>query len=410
VFGSCPYLKEVANQVSITALGTVPVTCGLLYQPATASTFTLPSAGLLSMIFSGANPNSSANATNGQYFAFYDSYNNGAGTSSNVVPSKGQYGTFVSVVSSMTNNLDTAVYPGLYAGNFNVSFPLSSAATPTYGAPYLRVVGSLPGTIDSNTLHTDFPVPTSGTEYLYKYMFDTVANALLAQLKATINVCGNINGFMQLVSALDAGTIEAATVSNPTFNPAATAVIQNQVSYATPVTPTTQEPTVGGRFVYKLSCSSGGTDAASGAPTNQLCQIFYPTQASGSPAAGPDTYIDILHGLVFQAKTTTAGQALLYPVGFSVTNNLRNGITLMIGGALPAGAASLTVQTAPAGQATVSGIAVTSPVASSSTQTGKGSSTGTSSPVPTKFPSTTITPVPANLSPTSSAPVAAPAA
>ncbi len=410
VFGSCPYLKEVANQVSITALGTVPVTCGLLYQPATASTFTLPSAGLLSMIFSGANPNSSANATNGQYFAFYDSYNNGAGTSSNVVPSKGQYGTFVSVVSSMTNNLDTAVYPGLYAGNFNVSFPLSSAATPTYGAPYLRVVGSLPGTIDSNTLHTDFPVPTSGTEYLYKYMFDTVANALLAQLKATINVCGNINGFMQLVSALDAGTIEAATVSNPTFNPAATAVIQNQVSYATPVTPTTQEPTVGGRFVYKLSCSSGGTDAASGAPTNQLCQIFYPTQASGSPAAGPDTYIDILNGLVFQAKTTTAGQALLYPVGFSVTNNLRNGITLMIGGALPAGAASLTVQTAPAGQATVSGIAVTSPVASSSTQTGKGSSTGTSSPVPTKFPSTTITPVPANLSPTSSAPVAAPAA
>lgn len=374
VFASSPYGQETAANVNIQQLGSTPVTCGLLYQPTTASSFTLPSAGLLSLVFSGANPNSSAGAANGQYFAFYDSYNNGvAGSisavqSSNVVPSKGEYGTFISVVSSMGTNMGTSPYPGLYAGNFNVNFSTAAAAAANYGAPYLRVVGSLPGTMNSNTLTTNYVPPTSGTEYLYKYQFDIVSNAMLSQLKSLVNISGNLNGFTQLVSALDAATLQSVTVSNPTLNPVATAVIQNQVMYATPVSPTIQEKE--GRFVYKLSCGASGADMADGASTSPLCELFYPTPAGGGAApTTPDTYIDIFNGIVFQSQTGAGGKALLYPVGFSVTQDMRNAITFMIGGAIANKAGALTVQQATPGTANVTkpGGVVAAPVASATT-------------------------------------------
>jgi hypothetical protein len=350
VFASCPYGQETVQNINTTianattqqkelALGTTGITCGLLYQPPSAATFTLPSAGLLTAIFSGANPNGSTGATNGQYFAFYDSYNNGVGTSSNVVPSKGNYGTYTSIVSSMNNNYLTAGYPGLYAGNFNVEFPASAGSVATtYGAPYLRIM-PLTGTLNSS-LATAYTVPpTSGTEYLYKYQYDIVPNALLAQLKSTLNISGNVAGFMQLVSALEYGTLAGVSASNPSFNESAAAAISNQVFHGTPLNALTQEPK--GRYVYKLACASGGADAASTAPTNGLCQMFYTPGVTN-----PDTYIDIFNGIVFQSKTTLTNQQLLYPIGFSISHEQRNALSQMIGGAVPVqGSLDFTIKT-----------------------------------------------------------------
>ncbi|MCX7351973.1 MAG: hypothetical protein NTW22_01640, partial [Proteobacteria bacterium] len=356
VFASCPYGKETVQNINTTiatattavkelALGTTGVTCGLLYQPTTAKSFTLPSAGLLSAIFSGATPNGSTGAMNGQYFAFYDCYNNGVAnnnntvTSSGVVPSKGQYGTYISVVSGMTNNYQSNVYPGLYAGNFNVEFASSNGSTATtYGAPYLRIL-PLAGALNNSQITAYTVPPTSGTEYLYKYQYDIVPNAMLAKLKSTLNISGNTAGFMQLVSALDAGNLAGVTASNASVNEAAAAAISNQVFYGTPLNALTQEPK--GRYVYKLACGSGGADAASAAPTNALCQMF-----STAGATNPDTYIDIYNGIVFQSKTTATNQQLLYPIGFSISHDQRNAISQMIGGAVPAsGSKSLTINT-----------------------------------------------------------------
>jgi hypothetical protein len=340
VFASCPYGQETVSNINTTNLGTTAVTCGLLYQPATAPSFSLRSAGLLGTIFSGANPNGSTGAMNGQYFAFYDSYNNGSGSSSSVVPSKGNYGSYVSVVSSMSGNQFTTPYPGIYAGNFTVEFAASSGTTSTtYGAPYLRIL-SLPGALDSSNV-TNFAVPpTSGTEYLYRYQYDLVPNATLANLKSTLNISGNVAGFMQLVSALDAGQLGGVSAFNPSDNEAAAAAITNQVFYGEPLNNLTQEPK--GRFVYKLACDSDGADAASDAPTNALCQMFFTPGATN-----PDTYIDIYNGIVFQSKTTAAQKQLLYPIGFSISHDLRNGISQMIGGAVPVPGStnSLTIKT-----------------------------------------------------------------
>ena len=388
VFASCPYGQETVQNINTTiasattaakelALGTTGITCGLLYQPATATSFSLSSAGLLSAIFSGANPSGSTGAMNGQYFAFYDCYNNGSGTPNAVVPNKGQYSTYTSVVSSMTNNYASGAYylgayPGLYAGNFNVEFTAvtsapaaaptaaptaSDAAAPTasdapaaapapyvppvvttYGAPYLRVM-PLTGTIgDAAPNPTAYAVPpTSGTEYLYKYQYDIVPNALLAQLKSTLNISGNVAGFMQLVSALDGGDLAGVTVSNASLNEAAAVAISNQVRYGTPLNALTQEPK--GRYVYKLACASGGADADPAASTNGLCQMFYTAGA----ATNPDTYIDMYNGIVFQSQKTSTN---LYPIGFSVSHDQRNAISQMVGGAVPAqGSKSLTINT-----------------------------------------------------------------
>ena len=361
VFASCPYGQETVQNINTTiadatnavkelALGTTGITCGLLYQPATATSFTLPSAGLLSAIFSGATPNGSG-AMNGQYFAFYDCYNNGSLSDSgsivptSVVPSKGNYGTYISVVSSMSNDQYIAPYPGLYAGNFNVEFaaastPATTSATPaapvitTYGAPYLRIV-PLTGALDDSNA-TAYTAPTSGTEYLYKYQYDIVPNATLAQLKATLNISGNVAGFMQLVSALDGGDLAGVTASNASVNQAAAAVISNQVFYGKPLNALTQEPK--GRYVYKLACGSGGADADPTAATNSLCQMFYTAGATN-----PDTYIDMYNGIVFQSQTTSTH---LYPIGFSVSHDQCNAISKMIGGVTPSqDSTALTINT-----------------------------------------------------------------
>lgn len=340
VFASCPYGQETVQNINTTNLGTTTFTCGLLYQPSTASSFSLRSAGLLGTIFSGANPNGSTGAMNGQYFAFYDSYNNGSGSSSSVVPNKGQYGTYISVVSSMSQNLYTNPNPGVYAGNFTVDFAASSGATSTmYGAPYLRVV-PLTGSLNTSNATAFTVPPTSGTEYLYKYQYDLVSNAMLANLKSTLNISGNIAGFTQLVSALDQGTLSGVSASNPSINESAAAVIANQVSYGEPLNALTQEPK--GRYLYKLACGSGGSDAASTAPTNGLCQMFFTAGSSN-----PDTYIDVYNGIVFQTQTTAQKKKLLYPIGFSISHDLRNAISQMIGGAIPVQGStnSLTINT-----------------------------------------------------------------
>ncbi len=342
VFASCPYGKETVQNINTTiattdstqqkelALGTTGITCGLLQQPATASSFTLSSAGLLSAIFTGANPNGSTGAMNGQYFAFYDCYNNGTGTSSNVVPNKGQYGTYTSVVSSMLTAATTlpnpTPFPGLYGGNFNVEFASSAGSTATtYGAPYLRIM-PLGGAFSAGT--TNYALPTSGTEYLYKYLYDIVPNAMLSQLKSTLNISGNVAGFMQLVSAIDTGSLAGVSATNASMNEAAAVAISNQVFYGKPLNTLAQEPK--GRYIYKLACSSGGADAVSSAPTNPLCQMFFTAGASN-----PDTYIDMYNGIVFQSKTVNQ-QQLLYPIGFSVSHDYCNGISQMVGGAMPA--------------------------------------------------------------------------
>ncbi len=373
VFASCPYGQETVQNSNTTNLGTTGVTCGLLYQPATAANFTLPSAGLLSAIFSGANPNGSTGAMNGQYFAFYDSYNNGSGTSSNVVPSKGNYGTYTSVVSSMSVNNLVAPYPGLYAGNFNVEFASSAGSTQTtYGAPYLRIMG-LTGTLGDTSTNYTVP-PTSGTEYLYKYQYDIVPNALLAQLKATLNISGNVAGFMQLVSALDYGSLAGVSASNASVNQAAAAVITNQVFYGTPLNALTQEPK--GRYLYKLACASGGADADSTAPTNGLCQMFYTPGATN-----PDTYIDMYNGIVFQSKTTADEKQLLYPIGFSVSHDQRNALSKMVGGAVPTqGSTALTISTPVVSTA----VTTTNP---------KGLPVGQGAPLPGQIVNGAITPV-----------------
>jgi len=401
VFASCPYGQETAQNINTTiatdgtaekvlTLGTSGVTCGLLYQPVSAASFSLPSAGLLSAIFSGANPidDTGTGATNGQYFAFYDSYNNSSNGSSNVVPNKGQYATYISVVSSMGANASAC--PGLYAGNFNVEFasapvvspaatltstPTSTAlattrvdpnaevvaaiqastsaivaavqanntnqtpvTTPTpptpytppvmttYGAPYLRIM-PITGTSEGQTNYT-VPPALGSTEYLYKYQYDIVSNSMLATLKSTLNISGNIAGFMQLVSALDAGDLAGVTAANGSVNQAAAAVITNQIFYGKPLNALTQEPK--GRYLYKLACASGGADAASTSSTNSLCQMFYTAGETN-----PDTYIDIYNGIVFQTKTTPTNKQVLYPIGFSITHDQSNAISQMIGGVMP---------------------------------------------------------------------------
>ncbi len=304
------------------------IVCGLLTQPtATAQgVFNVRQAGVAGLTYTGVNPNG-IGAPVGQYFAFYDAYNNaglnssGAAEPTITAPSQGIYSTYISVVTSVQDLFaSSSPYPGIYAGNF-INLKGSKASI----APYL-CINTLPaGTINSATSLTAYAVPFTGPsqQYFYSYKYAQLSGNEFQQIKDHVDISTSAGGTVGLISAFNAADLASVGISNPEVNPQAAAMVRSQLFFGKPLIPLTSEPA--SRYFYKLSCSSTPSIV------DPICQLLGADQ-SGSA----QYYIDAYNGVVFVQQTDLSGTTILYPFGFGLTGNLFNLIAQAIGGAIPA--------------------------------------------------------------------------
>lgn len=336
-------LTQGAN--GVTSLGVNPTVCGVLAQPGAGSS--LSTSGLLGITFSGAST-SPGLATTNQYFAYYDSYN-GTTVSKGLSPAKGQYGTYTSVVSSMEDNALISPYPGLYAGNFTQQLSSSASSYVLSGAPYIRIV-PLSGSMSNYA--TEYQIPSVGVpEYIYRYSYTILSDAVLSQLTSKVKISSSINGCMNLVSVLNIATSQSVAIDpSSQVNPAALGVIATNLKYYTPLEKIVGAPA--GRYLYQLNCSAINTNGD--LVTATICPFL---QSSGT------LYVDIVNGIVFESGVLTASdgskQSVLSPAGYSVNGTLLNIIGQAMGNAIPTTAqATVKIQT-PASSAAAVAAALT---------------------------------------------------